>query len=297
MSDATNTGPTHQEEQRGETRRYWDAHPIATDGVPHARGTRESFDAIFSNWQRDMNPRRLAFLDSCRGKRLLEIGCGIGIDGRYFNSIGVDYRAVDMSRESLKLAKKHFEMNDLPVRITNGDATKLPFDDGTFDVVYSSGVLHHVPDMEGACREAVRVLKPGGTARIMLYHRDSYHYWLVHYVVRPLVWLLLKLPFGDALARLMPRKFRETYEICREDGFGADRILSISTDTSTPGEANYNPLSYFVTRDDVRKLFAGLEDFEFYTTDLKYYPLPFLRQAVEDRYGFFLQITARKPGG
>jgi hypothetical protein len=45
----------------------------------------------------------------------------------------------------------------------------------------------------------------------------------------------------------------------------------------------------------VRTLFAGLEDFEFYTTELKYYPLPFMRKAVEDRWGFFLQITARKP--
>jgi len=151
--------------------------------------------------------------------------------------------------------------------------------------------------MQGACREAVRVLKPGGTARIMLYHRDSYHYGLVRYLVTPLVWALLQLPFGlgGAIAHFLPRKFRETYEICVEDGFGLDRILSISTDTSTAGEANYNPLSYFVTRDEVRGLFAGLEEFDFYTTDLKYFPLPFLRRAVEDRWGFFLQITAKKP--
>jgi hypothetical protein len=68
--------------------------------VPYGRGTRESFDAIFERWERAMTPRRLEFLDSCRGKRLLEIGCGIGIDGRYFSSIGVKYPAVDMSRES-----------------------------------------------------------------------------------------------------------------------------------------------------------------------------------------------------
>jgi len=285
------------ERERLATRRYWDAHPIATDGVPHARGSRESFDAIFANWERDMKPRRLAFLDACRGKRLLEIGCGIGIDGRYLSSIGVDYQAIDMSRESLHLAKRHFEMNDLPVRVSNGDATRLPFANGTFDVVYSSGVLHHVPDMAAACREAVRVIKPGGTARLMLYHRDSYHYWLVHYVVRPMVWLLLKLPFGGSIAKMLPRKFRETYEICAQDGFGADRILAISTDTSTAGEANYNPLSYFVTRSEVRKLLDGLEDFDFYTTDLKYFPVPFLHGLVEGRWGFFLQITARKPVG
>jgi ubiquinone/menaquinone biosynthesis C-methylase UbiE len=242
-----------------------------------------------------MSPRRLLFLESCQGQRLLEIGCGIAIDGRYFASHGVDYNAVDLSGESLGLARRHFELKGLPPRFSNADATRLPFADGTFDVVYSSGVLHHVPDMRAACSEAVRVLRPGGRARIMLYHRHSYHYLLVHYVVRPLVWLLLHLPFGDKLARMLPDKFRQTYEVCRQDGFDAQRILSVSTDTSTPGEANYNPLSYFVTAGGVRELFAGLEDFEFYTTDLKYFPLPFGRAAVEKRWGFFLQITARKP--
>ncbi len=284
------------EQERGRTGEYWNAHPISTDSVPHARGTRESFDAIYERWEREMTPRRLEFLDSCRGKRLLEIGCGIGIDGRYMSSQGVRYQAVDMSRESLRLARSHFEMKGLEPRFANADATRLPFDDDTFDVVFSSGVLHHVPDMTTACREAVRVLRPGGTARVMLYHRASYHYALVHWFVRPLVWLLLRVPLGAAIAKGMPEKFRQTFEICREDGFDADRILSISTDASTPGESNYNPLSYFVTRDEVRSLFAGLGEFEFYTTDLKYFPLPFLRRRVEDRWGFFLQITARKAG-
>jgi SAM-dependent methyltransferase len=292
MSDPSKDPISHGREEAGA---YWNAHPIATDSVPHPRGTEESFDAIFERWERRMSERRLAFLNSCRDKRLLEIGCGIGIDGRYFSSHGVKYQAVDMSRESLKLARRHFTMKDLLPRFANADATRLPFDDDTFDVVYSSGVLHHVPNMVEACREAVRVLRPGGTARIMLYHRASYHYLLVHWLVRPLVWLLLALPFGTAIARRMPDKFRQTYEICLEDGFSADRILSISTDTSTPGESNYNPLSYFVTQSEVRTLFAGLEGFEFYTTELKYYPLPFMRKAVEDRWGFFLQITARKP--
>ena len=295
MSDPSKKSIDQLDEDRAATQRYWDAHPISTDSVPHDRGSRESFDAIYARWERDMNPRRLEFLDSCRGKELLEIGCGIGIDGRYFSSNGVQYRAIDMSRESLQLAKRHFEMNDLPVRLSNADATRLPFADGSFDVVYSSGVLQHIPDMAAACREAVRVLKPGGTARMMLYHRNSYHYLLVHFVVRPMVWLLLKLPFGGGLAQRLPQKFRETYQICRDEGFDSDRILSISTDASTPGEANYNPLSYFVTRNEVRVLLSGLENFEFYTTNLKYFPLPFLRNPVENRWGFFLQITATKP--
>lgn len=283
-------------DERKSVRRYWDAHPISTDSVPFSPGSAESFDAIFERWQRGINPRRLGFLERCAGKRLLEVGCGIAIDGRYLAGHGANYQAVDLSRESLKLACEHFKQNDLPPRFSNADATRLPFQDETFDVVYSAGVLHHVPDMKAACREVVRVVRPGGRVRIMLYHRHSYHCLLVKYLVSPLIWLLLKLPFGASLARRAPDKLRQTYEICRESGFDLQRILSISTDTSTPGEGNFNPLSYFVSADDVRELFEGLEDFEFYCTDLKYFPFPFFRQAVAERWGFFLQMTARKRG-
>jgi ubiquinone/menaquinone biosynthesis C-methylase UbiE len=283
------------EVQRSATRRYWDAHPIATDSVPHPRGTRESFDAIFEGWERCMDPRRLAFLDACAGKRVLEVGCGIAIDGRYLASHGARYQAVDLSRESLRLAAAHFAMKALRGGFANADATRLPFADGSFDVVMSIGVLHHVPDMESACREVVRVTRPGGTVRVMLYNRHSYHFLLVDRVVRPLIWLLQKLPFGARLAGFAPRKFREIDAICRRHGFDRQRVLSASTDWSQPGEGNFNPLSYFVSVGDVRRLFAGLTEFRFYRTDLKYFPIPWLRVPVERRFGFFLQMTARKP--
>lgn len=283
------------ESKRAAVRRYWDAHPISSHSVRYDSGTAESFDAIYERWQRRMNPRRLAFLDACAGEQLLEVGCGIAVDGRYLASHGTRYQAVDLSRQSLKLARKHFALNDLPVRFANADATRLPFADGTFGIVYSVGVLHHVPDMRAACREVVRVVRPGGTVRVMLYNRRSYHYLLVHYLVRPLLWLLLHLPFGAKVARLAPEKLRQMYEISRRHGFDRERILSVSTDWSEPGEDDFNPLSYFVSEREARDLFAGLADFQFYTTDLKYFPLPWFRELVERRWGFFLQCTARKP--
>jgi len=108
-------------------RRYWDAHPISVDSVPHEPGTSDSFDAIYARWQRQMHPRRLAFLESCAGDRVLEIGCGIAIDGRFLASHGARYQAVDLSRASLALARRHFALNDLPPRFANADATGLPF--------------------------------------------------------------------------------------------------------------------------------------------------------------------------
>ena len=275
-------------------RRYWDAHPISTDSVRHVRGSREQFDAIYARWTQSGTSKRREFLASCRQGKVLEVGCGIAVDGRFLSEHGVDYQAVDLSVESLKLAAKHFSQNDLRRRFANADATQLPFGDETFDFVYSMGVLHHIPDTPSACREIARVLRPGCDLRVMVYHRHSYHYLLVAYVVRPLIWLLLHLPFGKASAHRGPTKLRAMYEISRDRGFSKQRLLGISTDTSESGEDNFNPHSSFFTENDLRRLFDGFEDVEFWKTDLRYFPLPGFREIVERRYGFFLNMTARK---
>lgn len=279
-------------------RRYWDAHPISTEIVEYAPGSPDSFAELYRLYLEGLKaspPQRRAFLNSCRDLRVLEIGCGIGRDARYLTeTVEADYQAVDLSRETLRLAQRHFELAGLSPRFANADAVRLPFADRSFDVVFSSGVLHHVPDMAAACREAVRVLKPGGRLRVMLYNRRSWHYILVRYGVVPLLWILLRVRGGSRLAERAPRKFRDLFRICREHGWSAARILSASTDTSTAGERNYNPLSHFVTPDEVCQLFPGLEHWSFYTTDLKWWPFPG-QQWAEGRIGFFLQCEARKP--
>ena len=275
-------------------RRYWDAHPVATDSAPFERGTKEQFDAIYHRWQSHGTTHRREFLESCRTGRVLEVGCGLSMDGRFLSENDVDYQAVDLSFESLKLANQHFRQNDLRRRFTNADATRLPFQDGTFDLVFSIGALHHVPDTPVACREVARVLRSHGTLRVMFYNRHSYHVFLVSYVVRPLIWMFLRLPLGERLVRLGPSKLRGMYEISREHGFSTRRLLSISTDTSAAGEDNFNPHSSFYTEQEIRDLFDGFEDFKFWKTDLRYFPLPWLRRFVERRFGFFIQMTARK---
>lgn len=281
-------------EQRTELRRYWDTHPISTDSVPYEAGSRESFEAIYEKWKGTIDQMRLDFLDSCRGRKVLEVGCGIGKDARFLTENGIDYTGLDYSFRTLQLAQKHFDYNRLRKRFTNGDAVALPFPGNTFGLVMSIGVIHHIVGTPEACRELVRVAAPSGIVRVMFYNRESYHYALVNYVVRPLIWLMLHFSFLESFLRWAPEKYRNMYAVSKQDGFSRDRLLAISADTSFAGQGNFIPRSGFWTEAEMRRLFSGLEGFQFFRHDLKYFPLPFLRGWVERRWGFFLTMTARK---
>jgi ubiquinone/menaquinone biosynthesis C-methylase UbiE len=107
---------------------------------------------------------------------VLEVGCGLGTDGAQFAKAGAVYTGIDLTDAAIDLAKRRFELFQLPGTFRVADAERLDFPDNTFDIVYSHGVLHHTPDTAAAVREVHRVLRPGGKAIVMLYHRDSYNY-------------------------------------------------------------------------------------------------------------------------
>lgn len=287
--------PEGRTEEKRALRRYWDAHPISTDSVPYQPGTRESFEAIYEKWRATIEGMRLEFLASCRGRKVLEVGCGIGKDARFLTENGIDYTGIDYSFRTLQLAQQHLEYAGLPQRFGNADATVLPFADDTFGLAMSIGVIHHIVGTREAARELMRVTAPEGIVRVMFYNRHSYHYALVNWVVRPLIWLMMRARPLEALLPILPAKFRNLYSICKQDGYSRERILATSADTSFPGQDNFIPRSGFWTEAEMRTLFAGLEDFCFVRSDLKYFPLPFLRGWTERRCGFFLTMTARKP--
>jgi ubiquinone/menaquinone biosynthesis C-methylase UbiE len=275
--------------------RYWDAHPISTDSVGYAPGSRESFEAIYEKWRATEDEARRQFLESCRGLKVLEIGCGIGKDARYLCENGIDYWGLDYSFRSVRMAQDHLAFAGLAPCLLNADASTLPFRDGAFGLTFSIGVLHHIADTPAGCRELLRVLRPGGTLRVMFYNRHSYHYALVAWLVSPLIWLLLKLPLLQVLLLFAPCKLRHLHAIAERYGFSRARVLATSADTSVAQEDGFVRKTSFYTEAELRKLFAGAVDFRFSRSDLKYFPLPFLRRFVEKRWGFFLTMTARKP--
>ena len=113
---------------------------------------------------------------------MLEIGGGIGTDLSQFARNGARVTDVDLSAGHLALAQENFALRGLHGRFVHHDAESLPFDDNSFDVVYSNGVLHHTPNTRSVVAEIHRVLKPGGQAIVMMYAENSLHYW------RELVW-------------------------------------------------------------------------------------------------------------
>jgi SAM-dependent methyltransferase len=168
------------EEEKKRARHQWSEDPCgATTASEHELGTRAFFDEVerqryeeYAPWM----PSVMGF-DQFRGARLLEIGCGMGTDLLQFARGGARCTGVDLTPRSIQITRHRFGLYGEAGDFLLADGEHLPFGDESFDVVYSNGVLHHTPDTEHAVREAHRVLRPGGIARVMLYYRHSLNYW------------------------------------------------------------------------------------------------------------------------
>lgn len=157
----------------------WGASPagttLAADAVP---GTREFFDTARVRraegemaWLWQTLP-----LEQTAGQRVLELGCGAGFDALALCEAGAAYTGIDITSENIERTRLHLGFYGHQPDLLQADAENLPFDDNSFDIVFSNGVLHHTPDMARAFAEAGRVLRPGGQFWVTVYHRDSIFY-------------------------------------------------------------------------------------------------------------------------
>ena len=167
-------------EEKQRAREQWGEDPCgAVYGREHEFGSREFFDEVERHRYQDYAPwmpEVMGFNDFA-GVRLLEVGCGMGTDLLQFARGGAQVTGVDLTPRSIQISRQHLDVYGERGDFAISDGENLPFADESFDVVYSNGVLHHTPDTAGAVREVYRVLRPGGLARVMLYHRGSAAYW------------------------------------------------------------------------------------------------------------------------
>lgn len=159
-------------------REYWNKRPCNIRHSPKEVGTSEYFDEVTER-KYFVEPHIPSFADFDRwkGKRVLEIGCGIGTDTEQFAKAGASVVAVDLSDESLRIARDRIALRGLSDRVTffNANAEELsstvPVE--TFDLIYSFGVLHHTPNPARAYDQLKQYMGPNSVARIMVYHRRS----------------------------------------------------------------------------------------------------------------------------
>lgn len=156
---------------------------MGRDVTLHERGTEEYFADL--EVQRFRSHRHLPdWIASMRaGSHVLEIGCGIGLDSMRMARHGLRVTAIDLTAVGPGTGSKRAQARGLDATYLCADAEHLPFPGEAFDYVYSFGVMHHAPDTQACIDEAYRVLRPGGQALIMLYHRHSLNE-AVHRLVR-----------------------------------------------------------------------------------------------------------------
>jgi len=205
------------------------------------------------------------------GQDVLEVGGGIGTDLAQFAAHGARVTDVDLAAGHLRLAEENFQLRGLQGRFIHRDAESLPFPDGSFDLVYSNGVLHHTPDTRAVVAEIRRVLRPGGRAIVMLYAENSLHYW------RKMFWrfgikdrLLDRMSMGEIMSRVVERSANQS-----------------------------RPLVKVYTKPRAAGLFAAFDGVEILQRQLQPEELPdslkWAASNLERRFGWNLIVKAAKP--
>lgn len=266
------------EEEKQRSRDQWGEDPCGAEYArEHQLGTREFFESIERHRYQDYAPWMPAVMgfDQFAGKRLLEVGCGMGTDLLQFARGGAICTGADLTPRSIEITRHRFNAYDQRGSFLITDGERLPFSGESFDVVYSNGVLHHTPDTAGAIEEIHRVLMPGGIAKVMLYHRHSFAYWMVIILRHGII--------GGELLR----------------GRSPEEIMSRRVEHSEHGG---RPLVKVYSRRQVAELFRLFKEVNVQVRQMTRSDLPFVGRLIPQRllgtmersFGWNLIITARK---
>jgi ubiquinone/menaquinone biosynthesis C-methylase UbiE len=284
-------------------RAFWQENPCGTKFADAPPGSRRFYELVEEHrYKKEWHIPEAAQFARAKDLAVLEVGCGLGTDGAQFAKAGARYTGIDLTDAAVELAKRRFELFDLPGTFRVTDAERLDFPDNSFDLVYSHGVLHHTPDTAAAIREIHRVLRPGGKAVVMLYHRDSYNYRVNISMLRRTGVQLLRWNTGIKLVHLLTGEPEDSLRDharqlqTRSEYLNSEEFLSRNTDGAG------NPLARVYSHREARELFKDFAHVELrtYFLNKRWLPVlgPLLPRSLESqlaaRWGWHLWIYATK---
>jgi ubiquinone/menaquinone biosynthesis C-methylase UbiE len=188
----THNGARRMVGSKARVRHYWDETPCGSTTSSSAPLSRRYFDEIEA-YRYQVEPEIFSFAQFTRyhGKRVLEVGVGTGTDFLQWARAGAQAYGLDLTAAGTRHVRRRLELYELPGQLCVGDAEILPFPNDSFDLVYSFGVIHHTPDTAAALREMMRVVRPGGRVKVMVYNRHSltaFWLWVRKALLRGKLW-------------------------------------------------------------------------------------------------------------
>jgi ubiquinone/menaquinone biosynthesis C-methylase UbiE len=160
-----------------DVRQFWNSRPCNIRHSNKSLGSKEYFDEVEQRkYFVESHIPKFADFEAWKGKRVLEIGCGIGTDAVNFARAGAIYTGIELSDESLEIARGRFKLFNLEGSFLLGNAENLELisDKNKFDLIYSFGVLHHTPNISNALSGVKKIAHKNSIIKIMVYAKNSW---------------------------------------------------------------------------------------------------------------------------
>lgn len=275
-------------------RDFWNSHPCGDHivGGLHS-GFAEDYEKFFEAydaWRYHQESHIPACLDEIdwRDRDVLEIGLGQGADSEQIIRRGGRWSGLDLTAESIARVGARMSIRSLSYQdLRQGSVVEIPWPDDSFDIVFSHGVLHHVPEIQAAQREIHRVLRPGGRLVAMLYAKHSLNYQVSIRLARRLA-VLAAYPLRRTRPVQGTTMLREHLE--NAAAVGLRRYLRLENFTHRNTDGPHNPFTRVYALSDVRRDFP---DFTVHRTSRRYKhapPLPVRWLPGESIMGWHLWV-------